>query len=151
MPLKMVRPNEIEIDIFSESKRVLSYGGLTTDVTLQIGDKSIPRIFVRYVHHLLQGISLVAHTYLCLKNGVNNFGAIILPFGAAITSLSVVCTYVSLVFGAREIDRLWIYVQQLVDESKYFRKIRSSDPVHILKSGANFVFLQIFSLLSCFF
>lgn len=100
-----------------ESKQVLGYVGLGTDAFVRINGKLVRRICIRCGILAMLVLCVAFQCALCMQKNIYDLHSILLPFVTALTCVSMILTYISLVLKTERIKELFDYVQHLIDKS----------------------------------
>lgn len=106
--------------LLKKGRTILALAGLGTGPVVQIGRFAIPRAIIRINIIAMLILCVVLQYFFCVRNLTEGLHAIVGAVGIALTFISILLVYVSLMAKSREISDLFGLMENVIDSSKFF-------------------------------
>lgn len=107
--------------IFKAIEKHLANAGLGTSPYVQIAGVSVRRSWIRFIIFSFTALGSVLEGILCINGSGDSLAVGLWSLCMMLTFLSVAAIYISLVMKTKQINKLFIYLDNLIVASKFFR------------------------------
>lgn len=105
------------MEIFQESRLIISHAGLASSNFVRIGGITIPRVFIRATILTAFVLGIIIMCFICMHNCERGIAKMLLPFGGLLTLINLIFTYSTLIRKTDKITRLMDYMQHMINQS----------------------------------